>query len=140
VKGRAWLGAILAGALLAGCATARDRLYQDLGGQPGVEALVEELLHRLADDERIAERFADTHIPRLRRMLIEQICNLSGGPCAYTGESMLQVHAGMNLSEADFNALVEDLIDAMRQRGVPLRAQNRLLALLAPMRADIVHQ
>jgi hemoglobin len=138
---RAWLSVLLACAALAGCASATpDRLYRQLGGQPGVEALVEALLERLADDDRIAARFADTNIGRLRRMLIEQICNLSGGPCAYSGESMLQVHAGMNLSQAEFNALVEDLIDAMRDRDVPLRAQNRLLALLAPMRADIVRR
>jgi hemoglobin len=130
--------AVLAGFLL-GCASpGPDRLYRDLGGEPGVEALVDALLNRLADDPRIVHHFRDTRIARLRAMLIEQICDLSGGPCQYSGDTMLQAHAGMNLSQADFNALVEDLIDAMEERGLPVTTQNRLLALLAPMHADVV--
>ena len=129
--------------LLTACALpgrAPDRLYRDLGEQAGVEALIDAFLNELADDDRIVAHFSDTNIPRLREMLIAQICQLSGGPCTYTGDDMARAHAGMNLSPADFNALVEDLIDAMESEGIPTPTQNRLLALLAPMQSDIVRK
>jgi hemoglobin len=128
---------------VSGCASsgpASSKLYRDLGEGPGIEALVEALLTRIADDGRIVKHFKDSDIERLRSMLVEQICNLSGGPCSYTGESMVEAHAGMKLSHADFNALVEDLIEAMDERRLAMPTQNRLLALLAPMRADVVHK
>ena len=70
--------------------------------------------------------------------LVEQICVEVGGPCVYTGRTMAESHASLAVTEADFNALVEDLVDAMDARGIPRRAQNRLLRRLAPMHRDIV--
>jgi len=128
-------------ASLAGCAASRpatDDLYQDLGGEPGIERIVDAFLVHLAEDELVVDTFADTDIAEFRRLLIEQICDLSGGPCEYGGRTMTESHAGMDVSAAQFNALVADLIDAMDDAGVPTGAQNRLLELLAPMYGDIV--
>jgi hemoglobin len=133
------LPATLLALLLAACATApRGSLYEQFGGRPGIEALVEELLVRILEDERINAAFAETDIVNLNDRLVEQICVEVGGPCTYTGRSMAESHAGMGVSEGDFNALVEDLQAAMDARGIPFRAQNRLLARLAPMHRDIV--
>ena len=138
-RGRRRWGWGLLLSLLAGCAGGPpDRLYRDLGGQAGIEGLVEDLLFALADDERIAHHFAGVDVLRLREKLIEQFCAESGGPCVYRGEDMRTAHAGREIREADFNALVEDLIRVMQARGVPLAAQNRLLRRLAPMHGDIV--
>ena len=63
---------------------------------------------------------------------------IANGPCVYTGDSMVQTHAGMNISEAEFNAVVEDLIAAMDTVGVDIGTQNRLLARLATLRPQIV--
>jgi hemoglobin len=135
------LGLALACAALWGCAgAAGDRLYHDLGGQPGLEALVDRLLERIADDPRIVKRFADTDIPHFRRELIDQLCQISGGPCTYSGDTMEQAHAGMNLTHGDFNALVEDLIGAMEGQRLSLPTQNRLLSRLAPMYPEVVHR
>ena len=79
-----------------------------------------------------------TDIVRLRSMLIEQFCAESGGPCMYSGLSMQESHAGRNIDTAQFNALVEDLIDVMTARRIPVGAQNRLLRRLAPMHGEIV--
>ncbi len=127
-------------ALLGGCATAgaRPSLYEQFGGRPGIEALVEELLVRILDDERINRGFAEVDILNLNDRLVEQICVEVGGPCTYTGRSMAESHAGLGLGEADFNALVEDLVAAMDARGIPRTAQNRLLRRLARMHGDIV--
>ena len=127
-------------AALAGCATPAPRpgLYEQFGGQAGVEALVEEFLVRLLEDERINAQFAETDLVNLNDRLVEQFCVELGGPCTYTGRSMAESHAGLGITEADFNALVEDLVDAMEARGIPRAAQNRLLARLAPMHGDVV--
>jgi hemoglobin len=115
-------------------------LYHELGELDGIDALVEQFLFNLADDERINRHFADSDIERFREKLVEHFCALAGGPCTYTGDDMRRVHGGMGIGHADFNALVEDLIEAMEARGTPTATQNRLLALLAPMHADIIER
>lgn len=127
---------------LTACAsvTPSRSLYGDIGGQAGVETLVDSLLDNIANDDRIFDLFKDSKIDHLRQRLIEQICNLSGGPCEYSGETMEKSHAGMHINEAQFNALVEDLIQAMENNRLPVNAQNQLLALLAPMRPQIIRR
>ncbi|HDZ55276.1 MAG TPA: group 1 truncated hemoglobin [Pseudomonas xinjiangensis] len=115
-------------------------LYQELGGMPGIARIVEGMLINISEDSRIAHHFGDTDIDRLNEKLIEQICVESGGPCEYTGDSMVDSHTGLDITEGDFNALVENLTDAMEVQGVPTPAQNRLLNRLAPMRGDIIYR
>jgi hemoglobin len=134
------LSVVLVSLLLAACATTSPRpsLYQQFGGRPGIEARVEELLVRVLEDPRINAGFAEVDLVNLSDRLVEQICVEVGGPCTYTGRSMAESHAALAVTEAHFNALVEDLVDAMEARGIPRRAQNRLLRRLAPMHRDIV--
>lgn len=113
-------------------------LFRDLGGLDGIGRIVDEFMLGLGNDPRIAGHFRETDPQRFRQKLIEQLCAESGGGCTYTGESMQDAHAGRNISHADFNALVEVLIEAMEKQGVPVAVQNRLLQRLAPMHADIV--
>jgi len=137
---------LLASALLLGaCASTTqphkdDSLYRDLGAKPGITKIVEGMLLHIAHDDRIVEHFRNVNITRLRDKLIEQFCVEAGGPCKYTGDTMAESHKGQNLTRSDFNALVEDLIKAMEDQGVPVRAQNRLIARLAPMRADVIEK
>lgn len=119
-------------------ARADDRLYQDLGGLTGIQSLVEELLFNVADDRRIRHHFMDIDVVRLHEKLSEQICELSGGPCVYSGDDMVKSHTGMGVTRSDFNALVEGLQLAMDDLNISISAQNRLLALLAPMHGEIV--
>lgn len=129
--------------LLGACATTSQpggSLYRQFGGDAGLTALVDDLLARFADDPSIAPKFANTNIPRFRRLFIEHLCMVLDGPCVYTGDDMREVHTGLDISEAQFNAVVEHLIDAMQARGIPRTAQNRLIARLAPMRKDIIYR
>lgn len=121
-------------------APASDRLYRDFGGQPGIERLIDGLLDNIARDDRIFPLFREANIDRLRAKLIEKFCSLTGGPCEYTGAPIIEAHSGLKITEAQFNALVEDLIDAMEAQRVPVSAQNRLLAILAPMRPQVIHR
>jgi len=123
----------------AACASAPQRsVYEDLGGQAGIEQLVEDLLVRVSDDPRIAPLFISADIVNLHARLSEQLCAEAGGPCVYTGKDMVDAHANLDINAAHFNALVENLVEAMEARGVPRSAQNRLLARLAPMQRDVV--
>lgn len=123
----------------AGATTAADdELYRSLGGEAGIAQLVDRFLRNLAGDERVRHFFAETNIRRFRALLEQQFCVLAGGPCIYTGDSMAVAHRRQNISEADFNAVVENLWDAMEQTGLPVGAQNGLLAVLAPLREEIM--
>lgn len=124
---------------LAACASQpTTTTYDQLGGAAGIEGIVDGLLEKILEDDRINLQFADADIVRLRSMLIEQLCAESDGPCTYSGLSMQESHAGRNIDNAQFNALVEDLIDVMTARKIPVGVQNRLLKRLAPMHRDIV--
>ncbi|MGN6702590.1 MAG: group I truncated hemoglobin, partial [Burkholderiaceae bacterium] len=67
-------------------------------------------------------------------------CALSAGPCKYTGKDMQTIHQDLGITNAQFNALAEDLYTAMDRNGVPYRVQNRLMALLAPMQKTVVEK
>lgn len=113
-------------------------LYQRLGGQPAIDAVVEDFVANVAADKRINRFFANSNIPRLKKLLGEQICAAAGGPCAYTGRDMKKTHAGMGITEKHFNALVEDLVKSLDKHKVPQKEQQELLGLLGPMKPDIV--
>jgi hemoglobin len=117
-----------------------DRLFNAFNGKPGVDRVVADLIALSVADPRIADIFKGHDLGRLNRTLAEQVCYLLGGGCAYTGRDMKAVHTDMGLQTADLNALVENLQRAMDKEGVPFRAQNKLLAKLAPMKPDIVER
>jgi hemoglobin len=119
-------------------AHADDSLYQDLGGHDGIVKIANQTADNFLADDRIKHTFDETNMDRFRAMLADQFCELSGGPCVYKGHSMEAAHKGLHLTNADFNAVVEDLQAAMNKYDVPFRTQNRLLALLAPMQHQIV--
>lgn len=115
----------------------QDSLYHDLGGQAGIEAIVDGFITEISFDQEIYPFFKDSNISRLREKLIEQFCMLSNGPCEYTGDSMQDVHRGMNITSGQFNRTVELLQASMDKNNISFPLQNRLIKLLAPMRPDI---
>ena len=117
---------------------ATDALYQALGGREGIKAIVDDFLQLTVNDVRIKKQFEDADMPHLAMRLGEQFCELSGGPCKYGGKDMKTIHADLHITNAQFNALVEDLQAAMDKHGVPTREQNKLLAQLAPMQHSVV--
>lgn len=113
-------------------------LYQALGERAGINAVVAGMLKRSAVNPRIADKFKGIKLKGLQDQITDQLCELTGGPCHYEGNSMKDAHEELTLTMAHFNALVEDLQQAMDEQGVPFRTQNRLLALLAPMYRDVL--
>ncbi len=120
---------------------AQKSLYERLGGEPAITAVVDQFIANVLADERINKRFARTtgeRAQRFRTNLINQIGEATGGPQKYTGLSMKAAHAGMGITTAEFNALVEDLVAALNKFNVPEKEKSELLAILAPMQKDIV--
>jgi hemoglobin len=109
-------------------------------GQEGIRRVVNDMVDRNVADPRISEVFKATDLVRLRRTLFEQFCYLMDGGCDYTGRDMASSHKDQGLQASDMNALVENLQRAMDKEGVPFGAQNRLLAILAPMKRDVVER
>jgi hemoglobin len=135
--------ALLLTLLLSACSgmqapPAQKSLYERLGGQPAIQAVVDDFIGNVAGDARINSFFAHTDIAHLNKMLVEQICQATGGPCTYTGRSMKAAHASMNIQDSHFNALVEDLAKSLNKFNVPQKEQNELLGALASMKGDIV--
>jgi hemoglobin len=128
-----------AGAFLLTATAARaETLYDALGGHTTIECMIAGLTERYDRDPRISAVFDNINKDRLKTRLIDQFCTLTGGPCHFKGISMKGVHAGLHIRDYQFNALVEDLQAAMDDCHVAYWTQNRLLAILAPMRRDIV--
>lgn len=146
VSGWMVIGAVV---LLAGCAETgpaggmmekgmAPSLYERLGKKEAITAVVDDFVARVAADSRINGKFANANIPRLKQMLVDQVCEASGGPCKYTGRDMKSAHAGMAITGAQFDALVGDLVATLNKFKVPAREQGELLSVLGPMKKDIV--
>lgn len=131
------LAAALIACLCSGAVQAGS-LFDDLGGHDGLVRLVDSTLDRIRRDPRIKASFEETSIPRLKRLLVEQLCAVADGGCTYTGRDIRKSHAELGLRSRDFNAMTEDLQDAMDAQGIPNAVQFRLIARLAPMHRDVV--
>ena len=137
------MGKIFATSLLLFLATqahAQDTLFDDMGGQPGIDRVVDASVDNYLADDRIKAIFDESNIDRLRAEFKVQFCQVAGGPCAYKGHDMTAAHKGLHLTNANFNAVVEDLQLAMDKTGLPFPVQNRFLARLAPMQHQVVSQ
>ena len=113
-------------------------LYERIGGDAKMHAVVNEFVDVMEADPRINFTFANTDLAKFNKLLFEQLCNITGGGCTYTGRTMQESHQKLNVTNAQFNALAEDLYVAFERTHVPYRLQNKVMVLLAPMQKDIV--
>jgi len=113
-------------------------LYERLGGQPAITAVIDSFVVIVGKDNRINKKFAKSDGGRVKRLLVEQVCAATGGPCTYTGRSMKDTHKNMGVTEGEFNALVEDLTTTLNAFNVQKKEQDELLGALATMKGDIV--
>jgi hemoglobin len=131
---------------VAACATMGEpqpSLYKRLGGREGIRGVVDEFVGQLNADSRVSARFKSlkpADIERVKTNVSDQICDATGGPCSYLGKDMKAAHQGMKITEAEWNAGVEDLVKALDKKQVTEKDRNELLGLLAPMKKDIVGQ
>ncbi len=113
-------------------------LLHAFGGPEGLRRLSDDFVDRMRADPRIGHYFAKTKIGTLKKQLADQLCQVLAGPCVYEGDSMRASHADLGITRADSLAQVELLQASMDAQGIDFRAQNKLLARLAPMYREII--
>jgi hemoglobin len=119
---------------------AAPSLYDRMGGTANVTAVVSDLIDEAAADPKLKRSFDKVNLKRVKKLLVEQICDLAGGGCQYSGDTMHDAHAGLGITQAEFYGLVQVLKDTMARHGIALRERNELLAILAPMKRDVVER
>jgi hemoglobin len=141
---RAVLMAVVA-LTVSACASAppEPTLYQRLGGRDALKGVVDDFVANVVADPRVNARFKGLQpaaVAKLQTNLADQICDATGGPCAYLGRDMKAVHAGMRITDAEWTATVEDLVKSLNKFKVGAKEQQELLAILGPMKKDIAGQ
>lgn len=159
MRGSAWtrctLSVLLVSGVLSACATvgppptlySRFKVVDSAGtprqGRDAIALMVDDFVANLVTDPRVSGRFKSLPalaVPKLKSNLADQICAASGGPCSYLGRDMKTAHAGMKVTEVEWNATVEALVKALDKHKMGAKEKDELLAALGPMKADIVGQ
>lgn len=113
-------------------------VFEQFGGKPGLVLLMKDFMDNMMADSRTRPYFAESDREHIKAELVDQFCVILDGPCTYTGKDMEKAHRNLGINRAAFNALVEDLQTAMDKNNIPFRAQNKLLAKLAPMHPAVI--
>jgi hemoglobin len=124
---------------LFGCASSQQTTYEQMGGQAKIEKVVDNFITEIEFDPTMFEYFKNSDIERFREKMVEHICLLTQGPCKYTGDKMEEVHAGMNITESDFNHGVDLFIRAMTKADIPHPIQNKILSVMTPERKKMIY-
>ncbi|ADP82513.1 group I truncated hemoglobin [Pseudofrankia inefficax] len=113
-------------------------IYDSIGGAPAVQAAVEDFYTRVLADPGLAPFFTDTDLARLKSHQRSFIAAAIGGSEIYAGRDMAAAHAGLNITDADFDAVVGHLVETLTGLGVPAETIGQIGGALAPLRGDIV--
>jgi hemoglobin len=141
---------IVAAALL-GCAvslpafaqTAQPTLYKRLGGYDAIVAVTDDFLGRLSTNPQFTKFFAGhstDSIKKIRQNIVDFLCMGTGGPCIYVGRDMKTTHAGLGITESDWNASVKDLVATLDKLNVPAKEKDEVLAAVSTLKKDIVEK
>lgn len=116
-------------------------LYDRLGGKEAIAKVVDTFVKNVSADNKVKKRFKKLKgdkLEKFKEALVNQLCQATGGDCTYEGKSMKEVHKGLKIKEAEWNAVVMDLKAALEENEVGETEQSDLIAILAPMKDDIV--
>lgn len=124
--------------LPAAAGEAAPKLFDRLGGLPAIQAVVGRTIDSAARDPRTSRSFKDIKLDALKDSVAAQLCEASGGPCKYEGESMVKAHKGLDITTGEFDAFALQLIAALDYYKVGAVEKDELLQLLGPMKSEIV--
>ncbi|MBI3308726.1 MAG: hypothetical protein HYZ79_05075 [Candidatus Melainabacteria bacterium] len=119
-------------------------LYQRLGGVNAVAAVIDDFIERLLTNEVVTKNedvlasLQRITKPGLKFQVTAFVCEATGGPEKYSGRSMKDSHAHLNISEAEWQASVQELKNSLAKFSVPENEQNELIAIVATTKSDIV--
>lgn len=140
---------LLCGILAMGCtaqaqsSSAATTLYKRLGGYDAIAAVSDDFLGRLATDKQMSRFFVGVSADSLRKLrqhVVDQLCEASGGPCYYFGRSMKTTHAGLGITESDWQLTVKHLTATFDKFKVPDKERSDVVALLSSLKTDIVEK
>ncbi len=115
-------------------------LYERLGGEEKIRAITTSIFDNHLANATVNARYADSDRDEVIRVVTEFICAGTGGPQAYTGKDMIAAHKGMNISEQEYMAVLDDILAALNANGVGQREQEELLSIAYSLRGEILHQ
>ncbi|MEW6983164.1 group 1 truncated hemoglobin [Colwelliaceae bacterium 6471] len=122
-----------------GCSSTSN-VYQEVGGTEKITEIVDYFIEEITFSPEIYAYFEESDVDRFREKMIEHVCHLIAGPCEYTGDTMVDVHTGMNVNEAHFNLTVDLFINAMDRAGIAHSVQNKILNAMAKTRSEIIYR
>jgi hemoglobin len=113
-------------------------LYERLGRREGIARITHTLIDNHLASPVVGPRFRAADRDKLERLAIEFFCAGSGGPQAYTGRDMLATHKGMNISEQEFVAVVDDAMAALASHDIDPATSNEVLAVLWSLKGEVL--
>lgn len=140
--------AFVTASIIAPIATAQEAdtkpLYERLGGLKGITVVVDDFINRLVENTQLNENPAinagrkSSPAPYLKFQVSQLICELSGGPCKYTGKAMKESHAHLNISEKEWDVMAKEFQESLNKFEVPAAEQKELFDMVGKTKADIV--
>ena len=116
-------------------------LFERLGGKEGIQRLVTDIVDNHYRNPLIRTRFEKVKDrAALERLSVEFLCAGSGGPQAYSGRGLVAVHQGMNISEQELIAAIDDIVAAMSKNQLEQSAQNEVVAILYSLKGDVLRR
>ena len=116
-------------------------LYKRLGGYDAIAAVTDDFVGRLAADPQFGKFFvghSTDSIKRIRQNVVDQLCAATGGPCYYLGRDMKTSHAGLGITEKDWDGSVKLLVATLDKLNVPAKEKDEVLAAISGLKKDIV--
>ena len=117
---------------------AEGNIYEAIGGEPALVAVVDDFYRRVLSDAQLAAFFAGANMPKLKGRQVEFFAAALGGPDLYQGPSMRQAHAGRGISQADFDRVAVHLTGSLADMGFPPEITSEIAAAILPLADDIV--
>lgn len=118
-------------------------LYERLGGYDAIAAVVDDFIGRLITDPKLGRFFTGHSTDSkkgIRQLIVDQLCEATGGPCVYTGRDMKTSHAGLGITEEEWNTSVNHLVATLDKFKVPQKEKDEVIGAIASFKKDIVEK
>lgn len=120
-------------------AVAEETLYQRLGGKTAIESIASDIFDNHTKNPLVQNRYVNSNAANVKRLVAEMCCAGFGGPETYTGKDMITAHTGMNINDAEFIAVIDDVMSALDMNNVGQKEKDEILCILYSMKAEIVN-
>lgn len=124
-------------------ATQEKSLYERVGGYNALAAVVDDFIVRLVSDKQFEKFFigqSNDSKKRIRQHILDQFCAATGGPCVYTGREMKTAHAGLMITNAEWDAAAKHLTASLDKFKVAEKEKGEILAFVVSLKKDIVEK